>query len=293
MESILITGATGFLGSHILKGILQNKSDNIIVLKRSFSNTFRIDDALNSPRVKSYDIDIVGVETVFKENKVDTIIHCATNYGRDNSSAEEIFEANLNFPLKLVKQGLLHGTKTFINTDTVIDKNVNEYSLSKKQFLEQLIALSKDIKAINMLLEHFYGPFDNDSKFTSFVIHKLLKNAESIDLTKGEQKRYFIYIDDVVDAYLKILDNLNNIPNGFSQFEVSTRESISIRDFVELCKKLTENTNTNLNFGAVPYRVNELMDSKTDISVLEKLGWEPKTSLEEGILKTIKLERSL
>ena len=50
---------------------------------------------------------------------------------------------------------------------------------------------------INIGLEHFYGPNDDDSKFVSYIIHNLLNEVEKIDLTKGKQKRYFIYIDDV------------------------------------------------------------------------------------------------
>lgn len=291
MGSILLTGATGFLGSHILRGILDRRHDNVIVLKRSFSNLFRIEDIIKSDRVKFYDVDKVDLKVIFQENKIDTIIHCATNYGRKDSDVMNILESNLMFPLKILKLGVLHGVKNFINTDTIIDKKINHYSLSKKQFLDWLVDSSSQITAINLALEHFYGPFDNDSKFTTFIFHKLLENAVSIDLTKGEQKRHFIYIDDVVDAFIKILDDLNSIPKGYSSYEVSTEESISIKDFVELCKKITKNTSTNLNFGALPYRENELMDCKTDISALKKLGWSPKTSLEVGIIKTLNEER--
>ena len=59
---------------------------------------------------------------------------------------------------------------------------------------------------------------------------------------------------------------------------------------MNLSKSITGNTVTRLDFGAVPYRANELMDSKTDISALKALGWRPEISLEDGIRMTIEKE---
>lgn len=143
---------------------------------------------------------------------------------------------------------------------------------------------------MNIALEHFYGPFDDESKFTTMIFHKLMRGELSIDLTPGDQKRHFIYIDDVVRAFYCILDKLDNLPPGFSSFEVSTEQSISIREFVLLATSIIGNASTQLNFGAIPYRANELMDSRTDISALKALGWRPKVSLEKGIQLTIEKE---
>ena len=52
------------------------------------------------------------------------------------------------------------------------------------------------------------------TKFTTFIIKQLVNKANSIDLTGGEQYRYFIYIDDVVSAFLVILENINNLLAG-------------------------------------------------------------------------------
>ncbi len=111
--------------------------------------------------------------------------------------------------------------------------------------------------------------FDNKTKFATYIIKSLLEGVEKIDLTKGEQKRYFIYIDDVVEAFLVILKNIKELDESFTPFEVSTENSVSIQDFILLAKKITDNKNTKLNFGAIPYRENELMDCKTDISNLK------------------------
>jgi len=250
----------------------------------------RVQDLLSASNVRWVDLDHTRPEDVFASSKFDIIIHCATNYGRGETDILDIVSANLMLPLQLLQLGIKHGVKTFVNTDTVIDKRVNYYSLSKKQFLDWMMASTEKIQCVNLALEHFYGPFDDISKFTAMIFSKLARNEACIDLTPGEQRRHFIHVDDVVSAFACVLNSLDDLPKEFSSFDVSSEESISICDFVLLAKKLSGNTITTLNFGAIPYRVNELMDSKTDIAPLKALGWQPRIMLEEGIRKTLEME---
>lgn len=285
---ILLTGGTGFLGSALLRALVANF--DVTVLKRSTSRTDRVADLIHHDRIRWIDLDKTDLPTLFASQHFSSILHCATNYGRGKRSILDTASANLMLPLTLLQLGIEHGVETFINTDTVIDKRVNEYSLSKKQFLEWLQNSAARIQCVNIALEHFYGPFDDESKFTTMIFRRLMRQEPCIDLTPGDQKRHFIYIDDVVRAFCRIIDSLDALPSGFSSFEVSTEESVSIKDFVNLAKKITGNTVTKLDFGAVPYRANELMDSRTDISALKTLGWHPEISLEEGIKMTIEKE---
>ena len=288
MKSILLTGGTGFLGSALLREFITGF--DVTVLKRTTSRTDRVADLLHNDKIRWIDLDKIDLPELFASLRFDVILHCATNYGRGKRSILDTASANLMLPLTLLQLGIEHGIKTFINTDTVIDKRVNEYSLSKKQFLEWLQNSAGKIQGVNIALEHFYGPFDDESKFTTMIFHKLMRGEPSIDLTPGDQKRHFIYIDDVVRAFRRILDKIDNLTSGFSSFEVSTEQSISIREFVLLAKSIIGNSSTQLNFGAIPYRANELMDSCTDISALKALGWRPKVSLEKGIQLTIEKE---
>ena len=290
-NNILLTGGTGFLGSALLRAIADSGENAVTVLKRSTSRTDRVSDLLQHGGIRWIDLDRTDLVELFRKSAFDIILHCATNYGRGKRSILDTASANLLLPLTLLQLGIEHGVKTFINTDTVIDKRVNEYSLSKKQFLEWLQNSSGKIQGVNVALEHFYGPFDDESKFTTMIFHKLMRGAAQIDLTPGEQKRHFIFVDDVVRAFCCILEKLDTMPSGFSSFVVSTEQSVSIREFVQLAKSIIGNTSTHLNFGAMPYRVNELMDSRTDISALKALGWEPKFSLEQGIQLTIEKEK--
>ena len=112
-------------------------------------------------------------------------------------------------------------------------------------------------------------------------------------MTPGEQKRDFIYIDDVVSAFLLILDNCASKESGYFDYEIGTGDTISIRQFVELSKQLSGNTHTKLNFGAVPYRENEAMETFVNTAAIRALGWEPGTSLVEGLSKMIVQEREI
>jgi nucleoside-diphosphate-sugar epimerase len=289
-KNFLLTGATGFFGSHLLKALLQNNF-GVIILKRSFSDIFRIQDCLSS--VKSYDIDYVDLESIFKTNQIDTVIHTATNYGRDNKNTLEIIKSNLVYPLELLDLGLKNNLARFINLDTTLPHNINEYALSKRQFYDWLKVFSKKLACINVSLEHFYGFQDSDSKFVTKIIRDLLTKIDKIDLTLGEQRRDFIYIDDAIEALMKIINNETSYKNDFTEFEIGSGHNISIKELVLLIKNLSYNQTTKLNFGAVPYRENEIMESRADISKILALGWQQKTTLEHGLKKTIDLEKEI
>ena len=283
---ILLTGGTGFLGSNLLARLVGKHS--VIVLKRSFSDTGRIKHLLK--KVRTYDIDRVPVKEVFDANKIDLVIHCATNYGRSSVPFTEITGANLILPLHLIQESREHGVAAFINTDTILDKGVSAYSLSKSQFVDWMKQFAESLICIDMALEHFYGPFDDRSKFVAKIILDLLNRVERIELTPGRQKRDFIYIEDIVSAFERVIDFTRSAAKSFYRFEVGTAQTIEIRDFVQMAKTLAGNTTTHLDFGALPYRGNEVMESRVDISALLALGWKPQTPLQKGLKETIQLE---
>ncbi|MBK3333203.1 NAD(P)-dependent oxidoreductase [Persephonella atlantica] len=289
MKTILITGATGFLGSHLTEKFL-NDGHKVIILKRSFSNIWRIKHIIKN--LYFYDIDKISLEKVFEENKIDVVVHTATLYGRKKEKISEIAEANFIFPLKILELAIENNIRFFINTDTSLPKYLNYYSLSKNQFKEWLDFLSKNITAINVRLEHFFGEKDDSTKFITWLINQLLNNVKEMKLTAGEQKRDFIYIEDVKDFYSILINSLDKFDTGFHEYELGTGKAVKIKDIVLNLKKLTGNTQTYLNFGALPYRKNEIMFSQADISkIIKDFNWKPKYSLEEGLKRTIEWYR--
>lgn len=278
MKTLLITGINGFLGSSLVKEFVADF--NIIGLEHSNRNLHRI---------KNYDLEVYSMEQgfpskVFLEHKIDAIIHTATLYGKEGESIENIAESNLFIPLKLLNMAITEKCSLFINTDTILDRYVNPYALTKRQFQEWLFIRKSEIKVINMKLEHFYGPGAGSRNFITDMFERMLRNDPSIDLTSGEQSRDFVYIDDVVSAFKLILSKADALKDDYNEYQVATMSHITIRELLKKIKDLT-GSSTRLNFGALQYRVNELMKSESDSSQLTCLGWAPKVTLDEGLKK--------
>lgn len=286
--TILLTGSTGFLGSYLLKSFI-NSAYKVIALKRSISNTYRIEEYIN--HIILYDIDKTEISTIFENHKIDLVVNTVTNYGRKDTKISSIVDTNLIFGLKLLEESVNANVKVFINTDTLLDRNINAYALSKAQLVDWMQFLStKQTKMVNMKIEHMYGLKDDENKFIYWLINQLKQNVEKIDLTSGIQKRDFIYIDDIVNAYEIIIKNIDRFAN-YEEFEIGSGNSIEVKEFVKLIVKelnVNQNITTKLNFGAISYRVNENMNMEANIIKLQNLGWEPQISIEDGIEKIIK-----
>jgi CDP-paratose synthetase len=295
--SILLTGATGFLGSALLEKLLA-REDEVIAIKRSTSSTARITHCLSNPRLKMLDIDIEEPLKCFEEHSIDTIIHTATEYGRGTTPLRDIINANILLPLQLAELGAKYGTLCFINTDSFFNKagysysNLLNYSLSKKSLLIWLDKLADELKIINAVLEHVYGPGDSPSKFVESIIRQVgIKQVPHVSLTHGHQRRDFIFVDDVVQAYLRLVDYGRSEDFRLERFEIGTGASMQVRDFVDQIK-LASKSNTSLGYGEVPYRADEIMSSEADIKNISSLGWRPTVSTHDGIKRIISLYNS-
>jgi CDP-paratose synthetase len=292
MKTVLLTGASGFLGSGIARGLVSN-GYRVIALIRTSSKLERLDGLLDD--VFLYDVENLDLKKLFKQNsQIDAVIHTATCYGRRGESASEILQTNIAWPLQLLELSINHDIKIFINTDTSSYPStestsfLNTYAISKKQFATwgRHLASDRSMSFVNIKLEQLYGPGDDRTKFIRWAIECCLKNEPSIQLTAGEQRRDFIYIDDAVEAYCALLHNSNKIDSGFTEIGLGTGKNESIRHFIESAHKICKST-SKLCFGALPYRTHEYMESIADNTILKNLGWTSRTSIEDGLKITI------
>jgi len=289
---IILTGATGFLGSNLLGKLLAGGYE-VAAIVRTNSSLARIEKWVGHRNTKLYNLDNTNLRLIFEKNKIDVIVHTATEYGRGAGAISKILEPNLILPIRLIELGIEYNTTCFINTDSYFNKsgssysNLLNYSLSKKSLLVWLKQLSNQIRVVNVTLEHMYGPRDSRSKFVENLIQKIAVERESrVELTHGHQKRDFVYVDEVADAYLKLIEYGCNHDFTFKNFEVGTGVSVQVREFAQMIKELSRSTSV-LGFGDIEYRSDEIMDSKADISALAELGWVPKIGIREGLSRIL------
>ncbi len=297
-KTVLLTGATGFIGSQLVKKLV-NRNYQVIILKRSFSDTKRIENCLS--QITAYDIDRCNIEKPFHDfGKIDAVVHTATAAGYHQESVIEIFEANTAFPLNLLKAAKDFHVKTFINTDTYINKSniiyqgLGSYSLSKKHFQQwgEQISLTHQIEFVNIRLEYVFGGGDDRDRLIPYAIEQFLSNASELKLTSGEQQRDFIHVEDVVSAYYLLLEKESDPSRYYQEYEVGTGKAISLQKLIETLKELTQ-VQTELKFGALPQRPGEIMFSQADTKAIEEIGWYPSKSLMERLRQTIEGEQKL
>ncbi len=287
MKTVLISGINGFLGSHLAKQL--NSFYKIVGLEYSLDN-------LNRVSTKDFDIYLStekGLLDAFESNKFFAIIHAATIYNRKSEQISNLLKTNVNLPVRLLELANYYKVSIFLNTDSFFNNSnfsysfLTQYTLSKKHSLEWIKLYSEDarFKVVNMKIYHMYGERDNQDKFIPSITNKIISNEKSIDLTAGDQTRDFIYIKDVVNAFEYVLKSYSKLKK-FEEFDIATGSSISLKEFVLYIKKVTQ-SNTELNFGKLPYREGEIMVSKTYNLSLFKMGWKPLYNQKKGVQKYI------
>jgi CDP-paratose synthetase len=285
MKTILITGINGFLGSRL--AIKLQTDYEVIGLEYNISGLNR----LTGYSFKVYSSQ-ENLENIFLENEVFAIIHAATLYRRNNEPVKNLIQTNVLLPVELYSLANKYNTNLFLNTDSFFNnstfdyKYLVDYTLSKKQSLEWLKIMQNHCRLINMKIFHMYGKNDAPDKFIPKLLSDITNNVPIVDMTPGEQKRDFIYIDDVVNAFKIIMEKELELKDNFREFQIGNGKSFSIKELALAMVNIT-NSATKLNFGALPYRENEIMDSVSDNSTLVELGWKAGFSLIDGLKELI------
>lgn len=264
---ILFLGGTSYLGKEIIKRLKHHPEIEISAFVRN--------DKLNDLKVKTY----TSVEQIPTQ---DVVMNLVVDYGK-GKELPEVMAVNVDFPFSILEK--IH-FKTVINFSTGLDKSVSHYALSKRTLEEKLDLLGKEKnrQVINLRLQHFYGPGAPAHNFITFLISSM-KAGNELPLTDCQQRRDFIFTDDVLDGVEVILKKLKDLPAN-EVLEIGYGQSMKLQDVVEMIKSKTHSQSL-LNYGAFERRQNEPADLYADITKMRKLGWSPKTSLESGLSKSI------
>lgn len=288
--NILVTGAFGFLGSAITKQFSNYKDFNVYALVKSTSSKHRFSN-FEIDKITTIFIDKVDLESIFKNIQFQVVIHTATDYGRE-TTIDKVVKNNVVFPLKIIELAQKNQTELFINTDSYFNKSFNNYSYLQsyvltKRHLEDYLKTIFSIPIVNIKLEHIYGYQDSNTKFVTNIFNKLVGQEPIIEASEGFQKRDFIFIEDIVNLYFEVVVKKAYFDKAYYLIEAGTGKSIEIKHFMMTMKKIIQ-SNSEIQFGALPMRKNEILDSFANLSLLPNfIQWKPTISIEEGIKKMV------
>jgi len=301
---VFLTGATGFVGSHLLKRLIREGCEVHISVRES-SSLWRIEDVIDNCNCHVIDLtDFDGVKNLVKKINPDIIFHLAA-YGVDYQQ-QNIYQAvniNINVSVNLFDVFLKNNGFRFIHTGTSSEyghKNtpisehhlpnpVGIYGITKLASVQLLSFMSKQAQNGNLIILRPFGVFgelEGSHKFFPKVIDKLSRGLP-VQMTGGEQIRDYIYVDDLIDAYIKA--TVVPLKDVVEIINIGSGKGVPLKEIALTIAKQLGADESLLQFGALPYRPDEIMYSVANIEKAKNLlGWKPKTSLEKGIENMIR-----
>lgn len=296
---VLVTGATGFIGSHLVNALV-NAGHSVVATKRATS-VVPAASAFGKVQWVLADDDIA--DRLEQSGRVDVVFHLATGYFRDGARLLDVAQSNVQFPLALLDFATRGGAGLFVNADSFFSRPEYNYAymreyIAAKQIFSRWGRTAVDCNEgfcfVNARLEHVYGAGDGPAKFVPSLIADLLADKPQINLTSCEQKRDFVHVQDVITALLAISTNKNKLA-GYVEAGIGTGLARPLKELVTTAKELT-GSHSVLNFNALPLRAGEIMHSSADCSLLSTLGWSAAIDLEAGlagVVASLRPERGL
>lgn len=290
MIKILIFGSTGFIGRNIVDYFRKNNKFILFIPSKSECNLLNNLEVINYIRDVNPDFIInaayIGVGSNIKISK--------TYSSRNLTILKNILYASIaNTNIKKIiyfGSGLEYGDSNNAISETSSLNPKNYYARVKAKISNTSIAIAKKISVPLIIIKPFnlYGPYDNKSVIY-YLIQSIIKKKVTI-LTKGEQIRDYLYIEDLVTLIYKIIINYKVI-NNYSILNVGSGIGIPLNQiFISIFNLM----NSKIEYRKCAYRKNEYFNQVADISNAKKLyHWYPTTSLELGLSKTIEWVRNV
>jgi nucleoside-diphosphate-sugar epimerase len=297
---ILVTGATGFIGACLTRRLLQLGHD-IHAFVRQESNRWRIADIEKYIVLHSVDLrDAHAVGQSVSAIKPDKIIHLATYGGfafqKDVSS---IYGANLLGTVNLIHACAKTGFDCFINTGSSSEYGIKSQAMQESDLLEPLgdygvskaaatlfcrsEAVQKNLPIVNLRIFSPYGPLDAPHRLIPYVVSSVL-NGHNPDLSNPDHVRDYIFIEDVINAYLAVM-NATVMPGEI--YNIGSGKQLSIGEVVD---RILCNLDSNIapTWSVECPKRHEPVTWVADIRKTKThFNWEPNISIDDGLRQTI------
>jgi len=300
-KKVLITGSTGFMGANLMRKAIELGAD-VHILTRNSSDTWRIRDKLGEVRQYQADLsDYEGLVSVISNIEPDIIYHTAAYGGNPfQKDFDKIIESNYVGTANLVNACKRVDFELFVNTgssseygvkaspmkENDLPEPVNDYGVSKSAatIYCQFAARNEKMPIVTLRLFSPYGSYEGSTRLVPSVILDCLQGINP-RITSSAFVRDFIFVEDVMDAYLKVV-NASGIAGEI--INIGSGKQHSVGDVVNKIIALTGDRVVPETGGGSRWP-NEPEKWEADITKAKKLlNWEPRHNLTRGLEKSVK-----
>lgn len=305
---ILITGAAGFIGSHICDFLINNNSiiavDDLTLGKEE--NIEKLYKNRNFEFIKQDAANIEEMNTIFKNKNVDAVIHLAANSDIQKSAKNP----NIDFD------------KTFMTTYSILEamrkNNVKKLIFASTSAVygeKENLKIHEDIGPLfpisyygagKLASEAFISAYTNMNDFTTCIfrfpnvigerlthgvifdfIKKLKNNPNELEiLGDGNQEKSYIYVRDLVDAMMFVF---NNAKNGINYFNIGADGTTKVKKIADIiCEEMKlKNVKYKFTGGTIGWK-GDVSKFEYDTSKINDFGWKAKYTSDEAVKYTVR-----
>lgn len=294
----LVTGATGFIGAHLVRWLIQQEYQ-VGVFVRPSSTLWRLQDIVPRLHIISGDLfEISQSAPSIRRFAPEIVYHLGWSAVGDRRRDDLVQIQNVNGSLSLLQLARESGCRHWVGlgsqaeygrydsaiAESWVARPETLYGIAKLSvaLLSQRLCNLYGIRFVWLRLFAAFGPMAPSTFLIPYVISTLLEGAIP-SVTAGDQQLDYLFVQDVVEGIWQLAMDSNT--DGI--FNIGSGQVHTVKEVVECIRDLI-NPHLRIGFGEVPYYQNQPMHWQADITKLqESIGWKPRTSLRAGLAKTI------
>ena len=311
-KKVLVTGAAGFVGSHLADKLLERGDDVVIVdevndyydVRIKESNLKMLVEKYGTERVQVFRGDVCNetlMEHVFDATQPKWVAHMAARAGVRPSIKNPFvyIHSNIEATTRLMDLSHQHGVKNFVFASSSsiyggskstyfsesenVDRPVSPYAATKKG-CELMAYTFHHLYGLNISALRFftvYGPRGRPDMAPFKFIDRISRGLEIQQFGDGSSSRDYTFVEDIVDGIIRAIDR----PYPYEIYNLGKGSGTSLKDFIRLIER---HTGKRANITKLPEQPGDVPYTCADVSKAERLlGYRSKVPIEEGIRRTV------
>ncbi|MGQ9479085.1 MAG: NAD-dependent epimerase/dehydratase family protein [Thermoproteota archaeon] len=306
LPTALVTGGAGFLGSHLVDGLIEEGWSVVVLDNFSTGRMENIEGSLKSGRLKLILADAKNVDLLEEIKGIEYVFHFAANPDVRETSPRVHLEENILATFNILEQARRTGSKFFVfaSSSTVYGdalkiptpedygplKPISLYGAAKlaAEGLVSSYCYTFGMKGVSLRLANIVGPRLTHGVIYDFI-NKLSKNTRRLEiLGDGSQRKSYVWIEDCIEAILHLLKRTEG--SGYEVYNIGSEDWITVSEIADMVIEAMDLNVEKFFTGGVDGGRGWVGDVKLmslDISKIRSTGWRPKYTSRDAVKLSI------